>query len=64
MQYGFDTRYQGDTMTAAAALVKKAPFGNQVSVREPDDTARPAAGCPTRVLLDRIGDDGGVRVGA
>ncbi|MGO9418433.1 winged helix-turn-helix transcriptional regulator [Roseiarcus sp.] len=46
-------------MTAAAALVKKAPFGNQVSVREPDDTARPdpyAAGCPTRVLLDRIGD--------
>ncbi len=46
-------------MTAAAALVKKAPLGNQVSSPEPEEPARPdpyAAGCPTRLLLDRIGD--------
>ena len=46
-------------MTAAAALVKKAPFGNLVSHPEPEASARPdpyAANCPTRLLLDRIGD--------
>jgi DNA-binding HxlR family transcriptional regulator len=46
-------------MTATAAVVKKALSRNQVSVGEPDGAARPdpyAAGCPTRVLLDHIGD--------
>src|ERR1700741_3653645 len=45
-------------MTAADVLVKKAPSGNLVSQREPP-AAPPdpyAAGCPTRMLLDRIGD--------
>jgi DNA-binding HxlR family transcriptional regulator len=46
-------------MTAMPTLVKKAPFGNQVSYGEPEEAPRPdpyAAGCPTRLLLDRIGD--------
>ncbi len=46
-------------MMAAAALVKKAPLGNRVSPRKPEAPARPdpyAARCPTRLLLDRIGD--------
>lgn len=45
-------------MTAIDSLVKKAPSGNLVSQRErpaaPPDPY--AAGCPTRLLLDRIGD--------
>ncbi len=44
-------------MTTAAPLVKTAPFGNQVSAGEPPTQPDPyAAGCPTRLLLDRIGD--------
>ena len=45
-------------MTTIDVLVKKAPSRNLVSSREPS-TAPPdpyAAGCPTRLLLDRIGD--------
>src|ERR1700685_3051689 len=45
-------------MTTIDVLVKKAPSRNQVSQREPP-AAPPdpyAAGCPTRLLLDRIGD--------
>jgi hypothetical protein len=45
-------------MTAIEVLVKNAPSRNLVSEREP--LAAPqdpyAAGCPTRLLLDRIGD--------
>ncbi len=44
-------------MTTAAPLVKTALSGNQVSSGEPRTRPDPyAAGCPTRVLLDRIGD--------
>ena len=44
-------------MTTAAPLVKTALSGNQVSAGEPLAQPDPyAAGCPTRVLLDRIGD--------
>jgi DNA-binding HxlR family transcriptional regulator len=44
-------------MTMAAPLVKTALSGNQVSDREPRSRPDPyAAGCPTRLLLDRIGD--------
>ncbi len=45
-------------MTAINVLVKKAPSGNLVSQREPPAAAPDpyAAGCPTRLLLDRIGD--------
>ena len=46
-------------MTRAPSLVKKAPSGNPVSAPEPAAEASPdpyAAGCPTRLLLDRIGD--------
>ncbi len=44
-------------MTTAAPLVKTAPLGNQVPVGELQARPDPyAAGCPTRVLLDRIGD--------
>jgi DNA-binding HxlR family transcriptional regulator len=45
-------------MTAVDVLVKNAPSGNLVSERIPP-SAPPdpyAAGCPTRMLLDRIGD--------
>src|ERR1700727_4113612 len=45
-------------MTAIDVLVKNAQSGNLVSEREPQ-AAPPdpyAAGCPTRLLLDRIGD--------
>src|ERR1700733_1764661 len=45
-------------MTTIDVLVKKAPSRNLVSQREPP-AAPPdpyAAGCPTRVLLDRIGN--------
>jgi DNA-binding HxlR family transcriptional regulator len=45
-------------MTTIDVLVKKAPPRNLVSPREPP-AAPPdpyAAGCPTRLLLDRIGD--------
>jgi DNA-binding HxlR family transcriptional regulator len=45
-------------MTTIDVLVKNAPSGNLVSEREPQ-AAPPdpyAAGCPTRLLLDRIGD--------
>jgi DNA-binding HxlR family transcriptional regulator len=45
-------------MTTIDVLVKKAPSRNLVSQREPS-AAPPdpyAAGCPTRLLLDRIGD--------
>ena len=45
-------------MTTIDVLVKKAPSRNLVSQREPP-AAPPdpyAAGCPTRLLLDRIGD--------
>jgi DNA-binding HxlR family transcriptional regulator len=41
-------------MTTIGVLVKKALSGNLVSQREPPDPY--AAGCPTRLLLDRIGD--------
>jgi DNA-binding HxlR family transcriptional regulator len=45
-------------MTTIDVLVKKAPSRNLVSQREPP--AEPpdpySAGCPTRLLLDRIGD--------
>jgi DNA-binding HxlR family transcriptional regulator len=44
-------------MTAIDVLVKNAPCGNLVS--EPKPAAPPdpyAVGCPTRLLLDRIGD--------
>jgi DNA-binding HxlR family transcriptional regulator len=41
-------------MTATASRVKKALPGNRVSGGEPPDPY--AAGCPTRMLLDRIGD--------
>ena len=44
-------------MTAIDVLVKKAPSGNLVSQREPPAPPDPyAADCPTRLLLDRIGD--------
>ena len=45
-------------MTATHVVVKKAPSRNLVSPQEPS-SAPPdpyAAGCPTRLLLDRIGD--------
>ncbi len=45
-------------MTTIDVLVKKAPPGNLVSQREPP-AAPPdpySSGCPTRLLLDRIGD--------
>jgi DNA-binding HxlR family transcriptional regulator len=45
-------------MTAIDVLVKNAPSGNLVSERKPP-SAPPdpyATGCPTRMLLDRIGD--------
>ena len=44
-------------MTTIDVLVKKAPSRNLVSQREPPAPPDPyAAGCPTRLLLDRIGD--------
>jgi DNA-binding HxlR family transcriptional regulator len=44
-------------MTTINVLVKKAPSRNLVSQREPAAPPDPyAAGCPTRLLLDRIGD--------
>jgi DNA-binding HxlR family transcriptional regulator len=45
-------------MTTIDVLVKKAPCGNLVTQREPPtEPPNPyAAGCPTRLLLDRIGD--------
>lgn len=44
-------------MTTASPLVKTALSGNQVSREEPPSEPDPyAAGCPTRLLLDRIGD--------
>ena len=45
-------------MMAIDVLVKKAPSRNLVSLREPAATLPDpyAAGCPTRLLLDRIGD--------
>jgi DNA-binding HxlR family transcriptional regulator len=44
-------------MTTIDVLVKKAPSRNLVSQREPAAPPDPyAAGCPTRLLLDRIGD--------
>ena len=45
-------------MTAIDVLVKNAPSRNLVSEQKPEG-AQPdpyAAGCPTRMLLDRIGD--------
>jgi DNA-binding HxlR family transcriptional regulator len=44
-------------MSTAAPLVKTALSRNQVSRGEPQSQPDPyAAGCPTRLLLDRIGD--------
>jgi DNA-binding HxlR family transcriptional regulator len=45
-------------MTTIDVLVKEAPCGNLVTQREPPtEPPNPyAAGCPTRLLLDRIGD--------
>jgi len=44
-------------MTASDVLVKKARSGNLVSRREPAAPPDPyAASCPTRLLLDRVGD--------
>jgi DNA-binding HxlR family transcriptional regulator len=45
-------------MMAIDVLVKKAPSRNLVSLREPAAMLPDpyAAGCPTRLLLDRIGD--------
>src|ERR1700677_4421275 len=44
-------------MTTIDVLVKKAPSRNLVSQREPATAPDPyAAGCPTRQLLDRVGD--------
>ena len=50
-------------MTAAAPLVKNALSGNQGAAEEPAAVPDPyAAGCPTRLLLDRIGDKWSVLV--
>ncbi len=45
-------------MTAIDILVKNAPSGNLVSDQKPPPAPPDpyAAGCPTRMLLDRIGD--------
>jgi DNA-binding HxlR family transcriptional regulator len=46
-------------MTTTASLVKTALSGDQVPFGKPFDSPRPnpyAADCPTRLLLDRIGD--------
>jgi hypothetical protein len=45
-------------MTTIDVLVKNAPSRNLVSERKPPDAPPDpyAAGCPTRMLLDRIGD--------
>jgi DNA-binding HxlR family transcriptional regulator len=45
-------------MTTIDVLVKEAPCGNLVTQREPPtEPPNPySAGCPTRLLLDRIGD--------
>ncbi len=43
-------------MTATASRVKKGLAGNRVSGGEPAPPDPYAAGCPTRMLLDRIGD--------
>jgi DNA-binding HxlR family transcriptional regulator len=45
-------------MTTIDILVKNAPCRNLVSERKPPDAPPDpyAAGCPTRMLLDRIGD--------
>ena len=45
-------------MTTVGSLVKNAPSGNLVSEQKPEGAPPDpyAAGCPTRMLLDRIGD--------
>ena len=49
-------------MKAPALLVKNALSGNHLTAREPASPDPYAAACPTRLLLDRIGDKWSVLV--